>query len=218
MNDLLNNSVFTGAGALALLVGVLAAARKYITLAISRLVVEVEVREWDMVMFLGIWLSDIEYGKRCRKLSTRVLQEGGAEPALVYEPGLGLHVFRYEGTWVIVDRKVDKEENVWNRREFFSVRVLGSRAVATKLIEDAKRFGAEVLARQHTAFISAGDGGWKRLTVGAPRKLASVVLPGTMAEDLLGALRHVPGEWRVVPGARRAMALRCALRGAAWHR
>lgn len=185
MHDLLNNSFFTGAGAIAILVGVLAAARRYLALAISRLVVEVEVREWDLVMSLDLWLADIEYGKRCRKLSTRVLQDGGAEPTIVFAPGMGLHLFRYKGVWVIVNRQVEKEENVWNRREFFSVRVFGSRSVATKLIEDAKAFGAEVLARQNTAFISNGEGGWRRLTVGAPRRLSSVVLPGTMAEDLL---------------------------------
>lgn len=179
-----SNPFFSGGLALGAIAGLVAFLRRYLTLAMRRFVVDVEVREWEMVLWLGLWLANTDYGQRCRKLTTHVLQEGGSDPSLVFEPGLGPHLFRYEGTWVLVDRRVDKEENVWNRREWYSVRVLGSRFVATQLIENARTYGTELLARRHTAFISDGKGEWNRLSVGAPRELASVILPGTTANDV----------------------------------
>lgn len=189
LHTIFANSFFTGGLTLGCIAGALALFRRYVPLVVRRVFVEVEVREWDMVMWLGLWLAHTDYGKRCRKLSTYLLNEGGETPALFFEPGLGPHLFRYDGVWVLVDRRVEKEENVWNRREWYSVRVLGSRSVATKLIADAKTFGEELLARQHTAFISDGKGEWKRVGVGAPRELDSIVLPGNTAEDLVARIK-----------------------------
>jgi len=202
LSGLGSNDLFSGGLALAALAAAVAFLRRYAALAMRRFVVDVEVREWDMVMWLGLWLAHTDYGRRCRKLTTAVVQEGGSEPEIVFEPGLGPHLFRYEGVWVLVDRKVDKEDNVWNRREFYTLRVLGSRSVAEHLIESAKTYGSEVLARRHTAFISDGKGEWRRLPVGAPRKLSSVVLPTGVAEDLERRCRTFLSsqEWYVARG------------------
>jgi chaperone BCS1 len=153
-------------------------------------------------MWLGLWLSHTDYGRRCRKLTTHVMQEGGAEATLFFEPGLGPHLFRYHGVYVLVDRRVDEDKNVWSRKEWYSVWVLGSRGIATKLIDDAKTFGNEVLARRHTAFISNGKGEWDRLGVGAPRELDSVILPGNTAQDVADRIKNFLGrrEWYVDRG------------------
>lgn len=196
------NDFFSGGLALAGIAAVVTFLRRYIVLAMRRLVVEVEVREWDMVMWLGLWLAHTDYGKRCRKLTTNVVNQEGGDAALFFEPGLGPHIFRFEKVWVLVDRRVDKEENVWNRREWYSVRVLGSRAVATKLIEDAKTFAMDLLARRHTAFISDGKGEWKRVGVGAPRALSTVVLPGNTSASIADRIRKFRGsrDWYAARG------------------
>jgi len=196
------NDFFSGGLALAGIAAAVAALRRYLTLAMRRFVVDVEVREWDMVMWLGLWLAHSDYGKRCRKLTACVVREGGVEPELYFEPGLGPHIFRYEGVWVLVDRRFEKEENVWNRREFYLVRVLGSRSVATKLTEDAQEFGVTVLSRRHTAFLSDGKGEWRRLDVGAPRDLDSVVLPGNTAAEIVDRITAflAASEWYAAVG------------------
>jgi mitochondrial chaperone BCS1 len=188
--------IFSGGLALAAFAAVVAFVRRHVALALRALFVEVEVRGWDEVMWLGLWLSHTTYGKRCRKLATRTIERDD-DADMVFEPGLGPHLFRYAGTWVLINRQVDKEENVWSRREWFSVRVLGSRDVATKLIEDAKTYGREVLSRRHTAYLSDGKGEWRRLPTGQPRRISTVVLPGTVAEDVLQRARTFieSGDW-----------------------
>lgn len=186
---ILENQFFSGGVALGGLVAAGAFIRYHARVLLRRIFIEVEVREWDMVMWMGLWLAHVDYGKRCRKLTTSVFQEGGAEAILFFEPGMGPHLFRYDGAWVLVYRCVDEDIKTWYRREWYSVRVFGSRNVAVKLIEEAKAAGEEILARRHTAFISDGKGEWKRLGVGAPRDLSSVILPGSTVADVEARVR-----------------------------
>jgi mitochondrial chaperone BCS1 len=198
VTDLFANDLFSSVFAIGVIGTIATILRKHIALLFRRFYVEIDARDWDLVMWLGLWFSETDYGKRCRKLNANVLNdhEGEDTKSVVMEPGLGVHLFRYEGAWVLVNRQVEKEENVWNRKEWYSIRVLGSRDVATKLIETAKAYGQAALARRHTAFISDGKGEWKRLSVGAPRELASVILPGTMLQDIV---ERIDEFWRKRP-------------------
>jgi chaperone BCS1 len=186
LSHLLNgNQFFSGGLALGVIATAAAFLRRYIPLLFRRFVVDIEVREWDMVRWLGLWLAHTDYGKRCRKLSVKTINTHSDDASVFFEPGLGPHLFRYEGAWILVDRRIEKEENVWNRSEWYFVRILGSRAVGTQLVETAKEFGTSLLARKHSAYISDGKGDWKQLSVGTPRPLDSVILPGTLVEDLM---------------------------------
>ena len=194
-HQLFSNQFFSGGIALGLIAALAAFSRHYVALlfdfARGRYVAEIEVRDEDMVRWLGVWLSSTPYGQRCRRLSTYVLYQGGGlitqgdeAPALLLEPGIGPHVFRHDGTVIILDRRrEDATPGRSERKEWYLLRVIGSRERAAEILEDAKVYARALLSRRHTAFLSDGRGGWDEVGVGLPREISSVVLPGSTVED-----------------------------------
>lgn len=192
---LLGNDFFSGGLALAALAALAAFMRRYVVLAVDsvrrRYVSEIEVRDGDMVMWFGLWLANTPYGRGCRRLSIYVHHRTDEEvPVLYFEPGIGPHVFRHQGTLLVVDRRRE-EGGPGNRipQEWFVLRVFGARLAAEQILDQAKAYSRNLLSRQHSAYISDGRGGWDRLGVGVPRELASVVLPGSMVEDVVSRIK-----------------------------
>ena len=79
MNNPFANDFFSGGFALAALATVVALIRRYAGVLLRTVLVDVDVRGWDEVMWLGLWLSHTQYGKRCRKLATRTIEREGVD-------------------------------------------------------------------------------------------------------------------------------------------
>ncbi len=193
---LFSNQFFSGGIALGAIAALVAFGRRYVVLLADvvrrRFVSEIEVRDGDMVVWLGLWLAHTPYGIACKRLSTYVLhQEGEGVPLLYFEPGIGPHVFRHEGTLLVIDRRRDEPSpgaSVYPR-EWYVFRAFAPRERAAELLDQAKVFSRELLSRRHTAFLSDGRGGWDRIGVGVPRELSSVVLPGETIGEIVKRVR-----------------------------
>lgn len=211
--DLFSGNQFLSGGAILAAAGVaFAFVRRYATFGFAKLraryIAEVEVREPEMVRWLGAWLAETPYGKKCRRLMMTVLFGGESarghgtasvgssygpskrpEPELVFEPGLGPHLFRHGGHWVICDRRREaagQGNNLQYDKEWFVLRVIGPRAALERLLEDVKIKAGQRDRNRQPAFISDGGGGWEQVATGNPRELASVVLPGSTVDDVVG--------------------------------
>jgi chaperone BCS1 len=169
---------------------------RYLALATAylsrRFVAEIEVREGDMVGWLGLWLAHTEYGLSCRRIGVQLRwnENGGMEPVAYFEPGVGPHLFRHRGVLVYVDRRRTDEKPGVVVREWFIVRSFGPRHRLTELLEEAKTYSRDLLSRRHTAYMSDGRGGWDSLGVGVPRLLESVILPGDTVADVLARIKN----------------------------
>ncbi len=195
--NLTGNQVFSGGLAL----GAIAAAVRYggqtLLFALGslrrRFIAEIEVREPDLVYWLGIWLADTPYGAKCKRQAATVLhgsllgpgeQEERLSP-LFFEPGLGPHLFRHKDTWLLIRHSREEATPNTPKRDVFMLWVLGSKEIAQELLREAQEYARGLIAKKHMAFLSDGYSGWERLTIGAPRPLSSVVLPGDTVERLV---------------------------------
>jgi chaperone BCS1 len=174
---------------LGVIAGAVAIARHYLLLGIGalrrRFVTETEVRGSDMVSWFSTWLAHTKYGDRCRRLNTHVIyQQKDGPPTLYFDPGLGLHVFRHGGTWMMVNRFRTKDDS-FRLEEWYTVYVLGSRQRAVAILNEAKAFALELMAKESTAYLSDKWGDWRRLGVGVPREISTVVLPGRTVADVV---------------------------------
>ncbi len=196
--DLIGNNQFaTGGLVMGATVGLVALFRRSI-LALGgwlkrRFVAEVVVRDPGAVTWFGLFLANTEYGQRARRSEARVRWEGDDSPAFHFEPGIGMHAFRYKGSWYLIEfnrgekgngAAVDPLASIM-QREWYSIRVIGDRRKAERLLEEAKRVGLAFLSKRNTAYVSDGKGYWDRVAVGAPRTLESVVLPQSTIDAIL---------------------------------
>jgi len=191
---LTSNDFLSGGLALGAIAGAVALARRYILLGLSalrrRFVTEVEVRNYNMVTWFSVWLAHIGYGARCRRIVANVFfPDGDSTPTLHYEPGLGPHIFKHGGTWIVADRNRTKDDSL-RIEEWYTIYIVGSRARADAILEEAKVFSLDLLSKRSTAYISDGQGDWQRLGVGAPREISTVVLPGTTVDDVVARIRR----------------------------
>src|SRR5512142_3153222 len=112
-HSLIGNSFFSGGLAL----GALAAAVRYggqlLLFALGslrrRYIAEIEVRDPDLVFWLGMWLAGTSYGARCKRQIASLMHGGPTVPGeeeriapLFFEPGLGPHLFRHGGAWLLL--------------------------------------------------------------------------------------------------------------------
>lgn len=139
----------------------------------------------EFVRWMGEWLAETSYGRSCRRLSGFVAYEGERdEPRAVLEPGLGVHVFRYENRWCLLHQTLEEVGYAGAKARTITLRALGRdpspiRALVHDVVDAAmlRRRGKQV------AYINNQNGGWSQIRVGEPRPLESVVLrPGLMDE------------------------------------
>ena len=85
-------------------------------LLLRKTTVSVEVRDQTVFLWLGDWIQTLQYGRDCRRLSVdvefepRFANKAREVTHLVFAPGRGRHVFRYDGHWFWLVRA--KEEVV----------------------------------------------------------------------------------------------------------
>jgi chaperone BCS1 len=155
-----------------------------------RMIVEVEVRDLALLEQVGTYLSMHLLTKQAMR--ARLLQSSGHGPAgpaslprVILEPGVGLHVIRFEGRRLLLSRVLENEASELRPRiETLMIRYLGRDSGR------AQRFLAAAVAehaRQHrgaTPIYIQSWNDWLRMDLPASRSLDSVILPGNLAEEL----------------------------------
>lgn len=139
----------------------------------------------EFVRWMGEWLSEIGYGRNCRRLSGFVAYEGERdEPRAVLEPGLGVHAFRHDGRWFFLHQHLEEVGFAGAKARTITLRALGrDPAPIRSLVHDVVEMAMLRRRGKQVAYINNQTGGWSQIRVGEPRPLESVVLrPGLMDE------------------------------------
>jgi len=190
---LTDNQLFQGGFVLMVLGGALAYLR-YAPKLVGRLIqrwgtATLHVRQPRMVEWIGEWLADSDYAERCRRLDAS-LSFAQDTPRAVMAPGIGYHVFRYKGKWVLLEHAIEdsgSEDNPFIRRETITLKMFGRRANRLReIVTQAVDMANERRRGKQVAFINNGYGEWMQISASEPRKPESVVLPGDMREEILG--------------------------------
>lgn len=148
--------------------------------------------------WLSVWLNEIPYSKRARRLSlqtTRTGEEG--ERKTVFTPAPGHHFFLYRRRLVWLNRTREEgggkgEEQMAGlvRRETYSVRCFGrSQQLIRELIEEARQMARRV-ARAETRIYVSTYGFWSEVGTLPHRPLASVILPAGVGEGIVSDVRE----------------------------
>ena len=111
LSNLLGDNQLLQGGFVLMLAGALLAyarnvPRSLLSLAKRRFSVTLQLRDPVIVSWLGQWLAESQYAKRCRLLNVWVNQRD-TQASAVLEPGLGVHVFRHGGRWVVFSHSLE---------------------------------------------------------------------------------------------------------------
>lgn len=172
-----------------------------------RLVLEVEVRQPDPLHdWLSAWLGD-HVGRNTRlaavtRLADRrsymdVAEETKLRVRLI--PGLGAHLLRYRGRWLVVSRQRDEGEktgeggglySLTERESYYLRAPRWERGTIVALLEEARGRAMQEEGDGPDVYLAKGWGGWDRIHRAQRRPLESVILPDGMGEDLLARVRR----------------------------
>lgn len=179
-----------------------------------RLTVEVEVLNSDPLFdYVTLWLDKQPYSKRSRRLTavsaSRIQSEDDDAPPMygasheekksikvLLTPAPGVHVFRYGGNLIWLERNRDKSGSPVGvsagrsgasftvKQESYNITVLGRRQqVIRDLLEEIVVNGTP--ATDTIRLFSSAFGYWKSTGIISPRKIDSIVLPNGVAEGIL---------------------------------
>jgi len=157
----------------------------------------------DAFMWLDRWLSSHNYTQtRARNLSVRTLhvsyEERQANPLLdprprvIFTPAPGAHYFFFKGRLVILTRERpdptqarEGGHGVNTLRESFHLQIFTrNREIASDLLHEAREV-ALPSAESRVGIHKPAFGGWDEQFKRTPRDLNSVILRGSLLEDLL---------------------------------
>lgn len=198
-NEFLSGGLFLMVigGAAALLRSVPA---RLLRLAERRWTTQVEVRHGGGALktWLAAWTDrHAKLGRRNLMARTRNLDEG--PPTIVFEPGFGTHVAWWRKRPIVIRRQLQKPEGEGGAladllpQEVYEIRTIGSDPRALReFLNEVRRVGLEGERLRPEVYVS-GEHGWRRIEDPTLRPLASVVLPGTMGEDVLATCRRFLG-------------------------
>jgi chaperone BCS1 len=173
-----------------------------VTYARRRFIVSIEIPHTDKsyAWFLN-WMSHRVRDTQQLSLNTSFARydNGMVATQFSFHPSVGNHVFRYKGTWILVERTRDKTAtagamtagggggNMW---ESVQLRMLGQqKQVLFQLLEEAKQLALQQEEGRMIIYTSFGSE-WRRF--GEPRRrrpLASVILPDGYANTILHDVR-----------------------------
>jgi chaperone BCS1 len=170
---------------------------------LNLIALEVEVRQPDPLYdWISRWLAGSGAARRARRLSatTRLdhLREGERRMPIRLVPGLGRHLFRYEGHWIFVHRQRDDNakggehgfDSLLQRETYYVNAARWSKEAVRSFLDTARD---KALARFGSGpDIYSGDdyGNWCHLQRAEPRPIGSVVLKAGLKEELLGRCRQ----------------------------
>jgi chaperone BCS1 len=155
-----------------------------------RVIIEVEVRDPALVEQVGTYLSThllARRAMRARLLHSSTQSPGSPArlPRVLLEPGIGLHVTRFEGHRLLLSRVLESEASELRPRiETLVVRYFGRDPGRAQRFLDA---AVAEHARQHrgaTPIYIQNWNDWLRMDLPASRSLDSVILPGNLAAEL----------------------------------
>ena len=206
----LSNQFLSGGLVLGIVGSLIAVSRqlpaKFFAWVKRRLIVTVDVTNDDPIFeWLSLWLASHPYSRRARSLTARSRRDdyGNVDrdnsdnlPDVVFTPAPGNHVFFYERRliWLSRERKDvqgDKGNDFFSRlhRETFQIRVLGRKQqVIRSLIEKAREAAIKARDSRINIYISS-HGCWSRNDTRQMRALSTVILPGTIAQDIAADIR-----------------------------
>lgn len=187
-----NNELFQG-GFVLVLTGALLAYLRNIPKLIGKFlkrqfVSTILLRDQEIVQWVGRWLSEGSYAKRCRLLIGRI-DHSGNRPRLSLEPGLGTHLFRYEGHWILANHVLEDsgdDKMPFIKNQVMTLWALGRKKnIVRSVIIDAINSEIERRYGKQVAYINNRWGDWQELKTSDPRSAKSVVLPGTVKDDII---------------------------------
>eukprot|EP00163_Fabomonas_tropica_P028457 TRINITY_DN5798_c0_g1_i2.p1 TRINITY_DN5798_c0_g1~~TRINITY_DN5798_c0_g1_i2.p1 ORF type:complete len:512 (-),score=87.73 TRINITY_DN5798_c0_g1_i2:220-1755(-) len=161
--------------------------------------IRVEISSKDPAYeWITYWLTEHPYSKTVTDVSVLSKVErnntGGdapARPKLSFIPAAGRHLLTHRGKWVWLSRKVHKKQGVTSGnskdpQETITLTMLGrSRCSITALITDAMNMYVDRDRSCTVVFVGDQYGGWRRSRSRPKRSLESVILQGTLGEDVL---------------------------------
>ncbi len=188
--DPLLTGLFLGAGG-----GALAIARDApdrLASAVRRqFMVSVDVQEnTALFRMLARWLDAQPYARTSRLISAAVAwsRDDDAEPHIIFTPGVGDHVLRFAGRLVWLKRT--RRDGNYGPIEGFELRAFGrSQDVFRRLFLDVEATCRAADHAQLRVFMPDEGAAWREVARKTPRPLESVILDGTLREDIAADVR-----------------------------
>lgn len=157
---------------------------------------EAEVRDRELLAWVGEWVARNSYGRRCRRIRALLvpsteLGEGRNWAEIALGPGTGRHFLRFEGRWLLVQRAINKEESLSDHGNFLgalesiTITALGrDNAVLDRFFAAVRQQKIDRSVRQRVA-VATSWGEWSVSERAEPRPVESVILPPGMRESIV---------------------------------
>lgn len=213
----LQNQFLSGGMVLMVMGAILAVSRKIptqiFTLIKRRLITVVDVSDQDEAFYwIQAWLAQHPYSKKARLLtiSTRssehrseeVKEEGcpnetntnTSRPEVFFSPAPGVHLFRFEGHWVLFTRERNESQGStsWKGRywrETFTIQTfVRDREFFRRLVYEARSIAFPEKDRRVNIY-TPNYGNWTVASSRLPRHTSSVILEGNLMEDTIEEIK-----------------------------
>jgi len=151
--------------------------------------VSVTIRDQFLLLWIGVWIEQSDYGKRNRWLDAKVNHVSDGVEA-VFAPGFGTHTFWLRGTRVWLHYELE-DQGMAGKKGVLAIRTLGrDDNVARSIITEAVNLANLEQKDRVPVFINDEHGYWYRLNSAAKRFSDSVFLNGNLMETILGDAHH----------------------------
>lgn len=210
MMQLISDNGFVAGGMVLMMLGsALTLAYRVIPLlvrtVVRRFTVSLEVRNREVFGWIGDWLASAVDSTNYRRLSVELLQvsrDGDAEPQdiLVFAPGLGRHVVRHRGRWLVVEREREEQAAGGAPRplETYTIRAAGADpGILKEFVREAGELHEQRRRGRTAVYCLDRYDGWRNLDLQERRPLAAVVLKAGLAERVQADLEAflASGSW-----------------------
>jgi chaperone BCS1 len=218
----LENQFLSGGMVLMLLGAALAMSRRIpahiYNLLHRKLVTTVDVSDQDQAFFwIQEWLAQHEYSKKTRLLTITTqkgrysangivetpnppVYEEADKPEIFFSPAPGMHVLKFEGHWLLLirsRREVSGTTGVQYWRDMFVIKTFSrDRDIFRRLVQESRAV-AFPEKEQRVSVYAPNYGNWSITSSRPPRDPDSVILEGSLMEDILKDSEEFfsSGEW-----------------------
>ena len=163
---------------------------RYVPVLIWRLIqrrwaVSITTRDQELIRWMGYWLAESGYGKRCQWLDASIIYgTEGMEPVIM--PGHGAHTFREDGVRYWLNHMLE-DQGVAGKKSVLTIKTLGRGLEPLRnLIEQAVALANSEHKNKNVTFVNDKFGHWMRVRLSPLRNKASLFLNEGLLERLLG--------------------------------